>query len=115
MSWSCVDRALMSVTSRGLVVGDDVAVDHLRVAFEGHGIFVALKAFAQEAALLRRPLVEDYIVGLAVLETVGPLVVAVHVAQYFGIYSHIVKAIGGISEIGLIGPIGRISPIRPIE
>ncbi len=69
-------------------VFDYVAVGELRAALQGDGVTVAALAFDDEAALLRRPLVEVDILHLGLGHALGPLGI-VYVALDFGIDFHL--------------------------
>jgi hypothetical protein len=62
------------------IVGYDIAVNDLSVAFESHGILIILETLAEETAFLCSPLVEDNIIHITILDFVRPLMVAVDIA-----------------------------------
>ena len=62
------------------IICDHIAVDDLCMTFQSHGIFFTFKAFAEETALLSRPLVKNNIIDITALYLGGPLGIAVYIA-----------------------------------
>ena len=65
------------------VEGNDVAVDDMRVAFEGDGEFVSFVTLSEETAFLSGPLIEENGFDIETFELSGPLG-AMRVANNFG-------------------------------
>ena len=69
---------------------DNIAVEHLRVAFQCHGVFVFPVAFDHEAAFLGRPLVEIDIFDFGFPRFLHPFGV-LQIAYDFRIYFHRIR------------------------
>ena len=66
------------------IVGQNIAVEHPRIALQGHGIVAATVATGHETALLRRPLIQFDPFDIRTAQRLGP-VGHEDVADHFGI------------------------------